>query len=537
VVDGIPLVGGTIIVLLAFAVLSFFGITESSRVAMVIFFHHVLVLSVLSVASFIYVVQHPHVFKDNMYSELPRVDFAGNVIDSNVFTAIFFGFGAAMLGVTGFESSAQFVEEQKPGVFRKTLRNMWGFVTLFNTVLIFMALGVMPVVGIIENKDFLLAEMGQIVAGHWLKVWIAIDACIVLSGAVLTSYVGITGLLRRLSSDRVMPAFLMTTNKWRGTNHWIILAYFVVSSSLVLALNANTTTIGGVYTYAFLGLLALFSAGCMVLKTKRAEIPRDIHAPWWSCIMGFTMVVLALFANLLGDPKVLMFFALYLIVVMATMTAMLERVPILKLVLAIMKSVLPSQSRAQEMNENTSRSNLNAPLSPSRSGYELALTPPVETMASDVEGIRTGARGGRTIAKAIIGINDAPIVFFCKHPDMTLINKAILYVRRNEQTHNLRIVHVSEAAMDGGESGSTAGSDSSSSMSMRKEFENIVALFDSIYPKLRIDFVHVHGEFEPAVVKWLSESMQVPINLMFIAQPGDKAVHSVSKLGVRVITG
>jgi hypothetical protein len=29
-----------------------------------------------------------------------------------------------MLGVTGFETSANFVEEQKPGVYPRTLRNM-----------------------------------------------------------------------------------------------------------------------------------------------------------------------------------------------------------------------------------------------------------------------------------------------------------------------------------------------------------------------------------------------------------------------------
>ena len=40
--------------------------------------------------------------------------------------ALFFGFSTAMLGVSGFETSANFVEEKKSGVFPKTLRNMWG---------------------------------------------------------------------------------------------------------------------------------------------------------------------------------------------------------------------------------------------------------------------------------------------------------------------------------------------------------------------------------------------------------------------------
>jgi hypothetical protein len=43
-----------------------------------------------------------------------------------IFQILFFlGFSAAMLGVSGFETSANYVEQQKPGVFRLTLRNMW----------------------------------------------------------------------------------------------------------------------------------------------------------------------------------------------------------------------------------------------------------------------------------------------------------------------------------------------------------------------------------------------------------------------------
>lgn len=39
--------------------------------------------------------------------------------------ALFFGFSVSLLGVSGFETSANYIEEQKEGVFAKTLRNMW----------------------------------------------------------------------------------------------------------------------------------------------------------------------------------------------------------------------------------------------------------------------------------------------------------------------------------------------------------------------------------------------------------------------------
>lgn len=52
-----------------------------------------------------------------------------------------------------------------------------------------------------------------------------------LSGAVLTSYVGVTGLLRRLALDRVLFQFLLAENR-RHTNHWIIIGFFIVVSAI-----------------------------------------------------------------------------------------------------------------------------------------------------------------------------------------------------------------------------------------------------------------------------------------------------------------
>lgn len=34
--------------------------------------------------------------------------------------------------MSGFESSSNYIEEQKPGVFPKTLRNMWAITAMLN---------------------------------------------------------------------------------------------------------------------------------------------------------------------------------------------------------------------------------------------------------------------------------------------------------------------------------------------------------------------------------------------------------------------
>jgi amino acid transporter len=114
-----------------------------------------------------------------------------------------------MLGVSGFESSANFVEEQKSGVFVKTLRNMWLFVSFINPCCAFLSLCVLKQEEMRKNQSTVLADMGEVAAGEWLEKLVSVDAFLVLSGGVLTSFVGVTGLCRRLALDRCLPQFLL----------------------------------------------------------------------------------------------------------------------------------------------------------------------------------------------------------------------------------------------------------------------------------------------------------------------------------------
>jgi amino acid transporter len=82
---------------------------------------------------------------------------------------------------------------------------------------------------------------------------VSIDAFLVLSGGVLTSYVGVTGLIRRMSLDRLLPQYFLITNKLRGTNHWIIITFFLICASMYLLLGQNNlNALAGVYTIAFI---------------------------------------------------------------------------------------------------------------------------------------------------------------------------------------------------------------------------------------------------------------------------------------------
>lgn len=93
-------------------------------------------------------------------------------------TALFFGFAASLLGISGFESSANFVEEQAENVFPKTLRNMWVAVSVFNPGMAMLALALVPIAAVQHHEEALLAYMGQLAGGGWLSTLISVDAAL-----------------------------------------------------------------------------------------------------------------------------------------------------------------------------------------------------------------------------------------------------------------------------------------------------------------------------------------------------------------------
>jgi len=115
--NGLPIIVATVILLGIFMLLTIIGIGESSKVAVGIFIFHLTTLVVLVTLCGWYLINNGlEVFTANQSFPLK---------EGSITMALFFGFSAAMLGISGFESSANFVEEQKKGIFPKTLRNMW----------------------------------------------------------------------------------------------------------------------------------------------------------------------------------------------------------------------------------------------------------------------------------------------------------------------------------------------------------------------------------------------------------------------------
>lgn len=463
---GLNVFWATIILLGIFAILNLIGISESAIVALFLFIFHIATLILLSFCVSIILFKDLSIFWSNWQTPTP----------DGVLKAIFFGFSAAMLGISGFESSANFIEEQQEGVFPKTLRNMWIAVAIFNPLISLLSLGILPLSEIANHKEDLLAQMGLLSAGRWLQVWVSINAVLVLSGAVLTSYVGVTGLIRRMALDRCLPQFLLEENKLRATNHWIIVLFFALCCSVLVITGGRIETLAGVYTLSFLCVMALFAVGNMLLKIKRDRLPREIRASWGAVVIAFIAVVVGLIGNLLINPAYVRVFLIYFGVAFLVVEIMFLRVQILKAILAI------SQMMIEKVNY------LNQKIA-------------------------------NTIISGINQINNQTVIFFSRGDSLPTLNQAALYVLQNEQSKRLLVLHCYDTEAD-----------------IPKEFVVQLNIIDRIYPELRVDLIMIKGKFGPELIEKVSQRLKVPKNYMFIGTPSDRFPHNIAELGgVRLI--
>lgn len=301
----IPVIQSTVVLLLVFALLVISGVKDSAKVAGIIFVVHVLALVSFVVLGVIYYFTGVSHIQENLHHTVDIVTRQGGLLP-----ALYLAFSASLLGVSGFESSANFVEEQDKGVFRKTLRNMLIGVAIFNPLIALVVLNAMPYGAIVAATDFLLADAARIVGGVPFQYFIVIDAFFVLSGAVLTSYVGVSGLMSRMAGDNCLPNFFAKANS-KGSFSRIVITFFLLCTSILLLTKANIQSLAGVYTIAFLSVMCLFAFGNLILKETRTELKRTYSAPIIIVVLAFATTFMGIMGNIRIKVQNLVFFETY----------------------------------------------------------------------------------------------------------------------------------------------------------------------------------------------------------------------------------
>lgn len=303
----LPIIPATIAILALFALLVISGIKDSAKVAFSIFVVHVVALSLFLLLGLLFYLKGHSYFLENFKHTQSLLAHKGGLL-----TSLYLAFSASLLGVSGFESSANFVEEQAPGVFRKTLRNMLIGVAVFNPLIALVVLNSMQFTAIASAKDFLLANAATVLGGPAFQIFIVVDAFLVLAGAVLTSYIGVSGLLSRMAADACVPNIFSLQNK-KGSFPVVVVAFFLLCSSILLITRGQLLTLAGVYTIAFLGVMTLFAFGNMILKETRRELRRTYKAPLAIVILAFLATTFGILGNIRIDINNLHFFEVYFI--------------------------------------------------------------------------------------------------------------------------------------------------------------------------------------------------------------------------------
>ena len=270
-----PQVSLTTVVLISFIPILFFGflntkgIKEPAKIVTGIASFHFVFLFVIGVWSLIYLLFH---FQELNLSKF----FTAFPSDKKItWPLLAYGFSAAFLGITGFESAAQIIESLKRPQM-KTLEKLYQTVILavsFTAPLIsFVCLALLTPVEVNNNLNHLLSGLTYKIGGHPLKTLLVINAALTLFAATNTSLVGFIGLAGTMSKNGNLPQIflkrLIDKHPALEGYPYIILPFVIITMGMS-AFIAGEVKIGAqVYGIAFLGVMVSFAFGVLLMRNK-----------------------------------------------------------------------------------------------------------------------------------------------------------------------------------------------------------------------------------------------------------------------------
>lgn len=322
------------------------------------------------------------------------------------------------------------------------------------------------------HKDHLLSHIALATGGHVFETLIVTDAILVLSGAVLTSFVGVTGLVHRMSLDQCFPGFFLKTNR-RGTHHRIIIAFFLLCSSILIITSGNLLALAGVYTISFLCVMTLFGLGNILLKVRRKELKRTYRAGWLTVLTAICATSLGVLGNVLTDYHNFLFFLEYFIPTLLLVLVMYLRIPLLKSILDLANHIM------------------------------------------------TKVLVWRTvIIDKITAITDQQVMLFTRGGRMDRLHEAFTYIIKNESSRHVLLVHLYNSP------------EQNEAELIKKGLQPLA----DIFPMLRIEFIARKAKYGPEIIDSLSREFDIPKNNIFVGAPERKHSFSMEDLGgVRII--
>ena len=256
--------------ILFFGALNTKGLKEPAKIVTGIASFHFVFLMFISLWSLVYLIFN---FQELNLSKFLEIFPEGK--KSLNFPLLAYGFAAAFLGITGFESAAQIIEELKlPRM--KTLERLYRTVILavcFTAPFIsFFCLALLTPAEVNNNLNYLLSGLTEKIGGQGLKTILVVNASLTLFAATNTSLVGFVGLATTMAKNGNLPQLFLTRvlHKYPSLEGYpYIILPFVVITMGMSAFVAGDVKIGAqVYGIAFLGVMVSFAIGTIVMRNK-----------------------------------------------------------------------------------------------------------------------------------------------------------------------------------------------------------------------------------------------------------------------------
>ncbi|KAJ7291814.1 AAAP amino acid permease [Mycena rebaudengoi] len=458
------------LLLVAFTLVSLTGLKESARIAFVVLAFHITTMIALAIASCVH-------WGKSGNSQLWLNWVEGQASSgSAIARQIFDGFCLGMLGLTGIECSPSYIGRIKPGRFPLVLRNLHLPAILLNTLMIMLVLATVPLKTILQGAN-VLSVLAQISAGRWLRRWIVVDAIIVLSGGILTGILSVCALLEQLANDRIIPQIFLNVLPISGAPHIAILSFTALNALLYASAGAKLSIVSNMFSLVWLTVMALFPLALICLRFNRGRLRRDTQTPLSAIALSLIITPVVFAGNIAIDHSTAGYFATYLVGVLLVFWATQNKVHMFRIV------------------------------------YWTYDQYPLLHRWSISKG------WGKALIDVMARLKRQPICILVKTDEINHLLHMILYVKKNEETSCLKIVHFTDE-----ETG------------VPSELEANAKILDEAFPEITIDLIIVQGAFTPSNVISLAGRLKIPSSLMFMSCPGPNFLYPVAEFGTRVIS-
>ncbi|EKM78341.1 hypothetical protein AGABI1DRAFT_75891 [Agaricus bisporus var. burnettii JB137-S8] len=460
-------------ILFLFVVVSLSGLRESARIALTVFSIHAITMCILIIIA-------ANRWREMGNSQL-RANWnegllKGGTSPRAIIRQIYNGFCLGMLGLTGFECVPSYVSRIKEGQYPNVLRNLHIPAMVLNGLLMLLVLALVPL-DVILSEASVLSALGFRAAGPWLRILITVDAVIVLCGTVLTGIFSAGELLAQLAEDRVVPSLFLKTLPFTRAPYMSILTFAGLCALLFASAGGQLQVVSLMFSLVWLTVMSLFPLSLLLLKYNRHRLKREPRASLFVIVLALLIVCVGIAGNIAINPRTFGYFSAYFIGITFFFFLTQHKSSLLKCLYWTIDQYLSLQNW------------------------------------------RWTNHWGASLVNAIARTRRQPVCILTKGDEINQLVRMVMYVRKNEETSNLKVVHFYDQ-----EKG------------IPSELEANIKILDEAFPEISIDLVLVEGTFEPKAVAAVAHNLEIPTSLMFMTCPSSDFPHQIAEFGTRIIS-